>query len=204
MPVHPRIFILSAPSGAGKTSLARALMQQLRAVDFSVSHTTRAARNNEQHGRDYHFVSTREFEHMIDAGDFVEYAQVFDHWYGTSRQAIETVLQRQHHVLLDIDWQGAMKVRKVLPDAISIFIVPPSLEALRERLVQRGQDSTQAIERRMSQALSDMAHQNEYDHILINDDFKTAVNSLQQVITAAASGGKSLSPSENITNNEVY
>jgi len=163
-------------------------MQQLPALDFSVSHTTRAARNGEKEGHDYHFVSGTEFERMIDAGEFVEYARVFDNWYGTSKQAIDTVLQHNHHVLLDIDWQGARKVRKVLPDAISIFIVPPNLESLRQRLQQRGQDSAQVIERRMGQARADMEHQEEYDHIIINDDFSAAVSNLQQVICAAADG----------------
>jgi len=125
---------------------------------------------------------------MQDAGEFVEYASVYDNWYGTSRQAIAAVLQRGHHALLDIDWQGARKVRKVLPHAVSIFIMPPSLEILRQRLQQRGQDSVQTIERRMGQAQSDIAHQDEYDHIIINDDFSTAVNHLQQVILAESDG----------------
>ncbi len=159
-------------------------MQQLPGVDFSVSHTTRAPRIGEVDGRDYHFVSVELFERMIDRGEFVEYARVFDNWYGTSRRAIDTVLQQHHHVLLDIDWQGARKVRKVLPDAVSIFIVPPSLEALRQRLQHRGQDSEATIERRMGQARSDMSHQDEYDHLIINEDFSAAVDHLQQVITA--------------------
>ncbi len=177
-----RLFILSAPSGAGKTSLANALVESDPTVEFSVSHTTRAPRPGERDGVHYHFVSMAEFERLIGEGVFLEHAQVFGNRYGTSRRAIETLLKAGQSVLLDIDWQGARAVKAQMPEAVSIFILPPSREALRERLIRRGQDSPEVIERRMREATAEMSHFHEFDHIIINDVFDAALADLRAVV----------------------
>lgn len=178
------LFILSAPSGAGKTSLARALLENTSALDFSVSHTTRSARPGEEDGRDYHFVTVEQFEAMLKAGDFIEHAKVFDNYYGTARSSVETQLANGIDVILDIDWQGAQQVRSVVAETTSIFILPPSREALRERLGSRGQDAGDIIARRMRDAASESAHYTEYDYLIINDVFDEALMDLGSIIRA--------------------
>ena len=186
----PLVIVLSAPSGAGKSSLARGLVKTEPSVRLSVSHTTRAARPGEVDGVDYHFVGTREFETMVQAGAFLEHARVFDRCYGTSWDAVRAVLSRGHHVVLDIDWQGARQVREAFSDTVSVFILPPSLDALRSRLVGRGQDSAAAIDRRMRDARSELEHYDEFDHIVINHDFERALETLRRIVR----GGRGMRP----------
>ncbi len=176
------LFILSAPSGAGKTTLAKALVDALPDVAISVSHTTRAKRPGEQDGVDYIFVSEPEFLASVAAGEFLEHAQVFDNRYGTSRAVVERLLQQGKNVILDIDWQGARAVKKALPQARSIFILPPSREALAKRLAGRGQDPQAVIERRMRAAVSEMEHYKEFDYQVVNDDFAAALADLKAII----------------------
>jgi len=178
-----RLFILSAPSGAGKTSLAKALVESDPTVEFSVSHTTRPMRPGEQDGVHYHFVSLADFERLIGEGVFLEHAEVFGNRYGTSRRAIEALLAAGRSVLLDIDWQGARAVKAQMPEAVSIFVLPPSREALRERLNRRGQDSPEIIERRMREATAEMSHFREFDRLIINDDFDAALSDLRAIVT---------------------
>ena len=178
----PRVLVLSAPSGAGKSSLARALADADPRVSFCVSHTTRPPRPGEVDGVHYHFVDRREFEAMVDAGEFLEHARVFDRSYGTSRGALRAGLAQGRDVVLDIDWQGARQVREAFPEAVSVFILPPSIEALRSRLVGRGQDSAEAIERRMRDARADVEHYGEFDHVVINDDFDRTLAHLRAIL----------------------
>jgi guanylate kinase len=177
-----KLFILSAPSGAGKTSLANALVESSPELQFSVSHTTRAPRPGERHGVHYYFVSPAEFEAMVARGEFLEHAQVFGNRYGTSRAAVEGVLAQGKSVLLDIDWQGARAIKARMPQAVSIFILPPSRAALRERLNKRGQDSAEVIERRMREATAEMSHYVEFDHVVVNDDFEAALADLRALV----------------------
>ena len=181
----PRVLVLSAPSGAGKSSLARALADAEPSVRLSVSHTTRAARPGEVDGVHYHFVGKEEFEAMVAAGEFVEHARVFGRDYGTSREAVRTELSRGYDVVLDIDWQGARQVRETFAGAISVFILPPSIDALRARLVGRGQDSAQVIERRMRAARSELVHHEEFDRIVVNDDFERSLGALRAILRGA-------------------
>ncbi|MFC3283936.1 guanylate kinase [Litchfieldella rifensis] len=178
------LFIVSAPSGAGKTSLVRALLGRLGDLQVSVSHTTRPQRPGEVDGVNYHFVGVAAFESMIERGDFFEYARVFDNYYGTSRPAVQALLAAGQDVILEIDWQGARQVRAQVPEAESIFILPPSREALRQRLSNRGTDDAAVIERRMRDAISEMSHFDEYRHVIINDDFDTALADLESLIRA--------------------
>ncbi|GMM68563.1 guanylate kinase [Alteromonas sp. MTD1] len=183
------LFILAAPSGAGKSSLIKALMEKYEGnsttpMQVSVSHTTRAPRPGEEDGVHYHFVSREQFEALIEQGVFFEYAEVFGNYYGTSRVTIEQTLHRGIDVFLDIDWQGARQVKKLMPDTCGIFILPPSLNVLEQRLNNRGQDSEEVIAGRMSQAVSEMSHFNEFDHVIVNDDFATALSELEAVVTA--------------------
>jgi len=179
------LFIISAPSGAGKSSLLRALLESGRVpqVELSVSHTTRASRPGEVDGQDYHFVDTTRFEAMAAAGDFLEHARVFDNFYGTSRAAVTARLEQGIGVILEIDWQGARRVRELLPEAVSIFILPPSRDALEERLTSRGQDGEEVIARRMRDAISELSHFDEYDYLVINDDFQQALDDLVLIFT---------------------
>ena len=177
------LYILSAPSGAGKSSLVRALLDAMGdSVAVSVSHTTRKPRPGELNGRDYHFVDLATFQAMAGASAFLEHAQVFDNHYGTSRHAVERQLSAGQDVILEIDWQGARLVRERMPDSIGIFILPPSREALRERLQVRGQDDDAVIERRMRDAISEMSHYDEYDYLVINDVFERALEDLVAIL----------------------
>ncbi len=178
------LFIVSAPSGAGKTSLVRELIERLDGIQVSVSHTTRPRREGEVDGVNYHFVDRTEFERMIDEGDFFEHARVFDNYYGTSRRAVEELLAAGQDVILEIDWQGARQVREQLPQAVSIFILPPSREELERRLSGRGTDEHAVIASRMREAISEMSHYDEYDYVVINDDFTTAERELQSLVIA--------------------
>jgi len=177
------LYIFSAPSGAGKTSLVTALLQQTPQLVVSVSHTTRQMRPGEQDGTHYHFTDIPTFEKMVAESVFLEHAKVFDNFYGTSQTSIEQQLAAGLDVILEIDWQGARQVRQRMPDAVSVFILPPSREALASRLKGRGQDSDDIIARRMRDAISEMTHYDEYDYIVVNDDFETALAELKAVVT---------------------
>lgn len=178
-----KLFIISAPSGAGKTTLARGLNDALPDTAFSVSHTTRPQRRNEVHGVDYYFVSEREFRGMVDRDEFLEYARVFGNWYGTSKAAVRELMEQGKTVLLDIDWQGARKVRSRMPDCGSIFILPPSMAELERRLRSRGQDSDEVIRQRMEQARDEIRHAEEYDFEVVNDDFDRALQELCAIVS---------------------
>lgn len=182
------LYIFSAPSGAGKSSLATALVDSSSDIVVSVSHTTRKARPGEQEGVHYHFVDKDDFEAKIATGDFLEHAQVFDNYYGTSRSAVEARLNEGKNVILDIDWQGARAIRKQIKNSVSIFILPPSRIELEKRLKVRGQDSEETISRRMHDAISEMNHYSEFDHVVVNDDFEAALDDLRVII--AGSPGK--------------
>jgi guanylate kinase len=181
---HGILFIVSAPSGAGKTSLLRALLPEDEGLVLSISHTTRPPRPGEQDGVDYHFVTVEEFMRLAGEGAFLEQAEVFGNYYGTSEAGVRRQLEAGHDVVLEIDWQGARQVRKAFPQAVSIFIAPPSIEALRERLGSRGQDDETVIERRMKDARSELSHYPEYDYLVINDDFDTALQDLRCIVRA--------------------
>tara|TARA_B100001109_G_scaffold246056_1_gene234395 strand:- start:45138 stop:45815 length:678 start_codon:yes stop_codon:yes gene_type:complete len=178
------LFIFSAPSGAGKTSLVKGLLDSTGYIGVSVSHTTRAPRPGETDGKDYHFVPVEEFQQMVNRGAFLEHAQVFDNFYGTSQEWVESELAAGRDVILEIDWQGAEQVRRLMPDTISVFIAPPSISALRERLQKRGQDDEQTIERRMRDARKEMSHYGEYDYLIINDNFNNTVEELRAIVIA--------------------
>jgi guanylate kinase len=179
------LFVVVAPSGAGKTSLVNALLGAERGLRLSVSYTTRAPREGEVDGREYHFVARAAFESMIAAGDFIEHANVYGNYYGTSRRWIEAELAGGHDVLLEIDWQGARQVRALFPNMVGIFILPPSLEELRRRLTARGKDSAEVIERRMASAREEISHVLEFEYIIVNEQFDVAVADLQAVVRAA-------------------
>ena len=178
------LFIVSAPSGAGKTSLLKALLKVSDGLCVSVSHTTRPKRAGETDGVDYHFVDPDTFTRMVEGGEFLEYAQVFDNYYGTTESNIRNQLEAGVDVILEIDWQGARQVRTRFPNAISIFVIPPSRETLRERLGSRGQDSEAVIERRMRDAIAEMTHYPEYDYLVANDQFDQALQEIGSLITA--------------------
>ena len=179
------VFIVSAPSGAGKTSLVRALLEADPLVKLSISYTTRAPRPGEVEGQHYHFVDLNTFMVMLNRGDFLESAEVYGNHYGTSQRWIETQLAHGLDILLEIDWQGAMQVRKLMPQAISIFILPPSIAALKARLTGRAQDTDEVIARRVAAAREDMSHVGEFDYVIINDDFAIAAAELQAVVKAS-------------------
>ncbi len=177
-----RLFVIAAPSGAGKTSLVKALLERAPQLRFSVSYTTRKPRPNEVDGRDYHFVSAERFAAMIGAGEFLEHASVFDNLYGTGLPAVREALDRGERLLLEIDWQGARQVRERLPEALTVFVLPPSLAALEQRLKQRSTDSAAVIRRRLCDSVSDLAHWSEFDFVVINDRFEKAVADLQAIV----------------------
>ena len=176
------LFLVTAPSGAGKTSLVRALLQDHPNIRFSISYTTRPKRPNETHGHDYFFVDKPEFQRMAAAGEFLEHAQVFDNHYGTARKVVEDLMAAGRDVLLEIDWQGAAQVRKLMPEAVSVFILPPSRAELERRLRSRGTDSDQVIARRLQDAVGDMSHWSEFDYVVVNDDFEQAQGELSAII----------------------
>ena len=181
------LYIVSSPSGAGKSSLLSALLARFnddRRMQLSISHTTRGMRPGEEDGVHYHFVDKSEFQAQIDRGAFFEWAEVFGNYYGTSRETIERCLDQGVDVFLDIDWQGARQIRDQLPEARSIFILPPSLPILEQRLHGRGQDSAEVIRHRMEQAVAEMSHYDEYDYLIVNDDFETSLQQLASIIRA--------------------
>ena len=187
-----RLFVIAAPSGAGKTSLVKALLQRIPNLRVCVSHTTRPRRPNEIDGRDYHFVDVPTFEAMIEADGFLEYAPVFDNYYGTSRKALAEAFGRGHDVMLEIDWQGAEQVRRRTADPTTgqagctgIFVLPPSRAELERRLRERRTDSDAVIARRLQDAVTDMRHYHEFDYAIVNDDFERALGDLERVIAGA-------------------
>jgi guanylate kinase len=177
-----RLYVVAAPSGAGKTSLVKALMEREPRIQFSVSYTTRKPRPNEIPGRDYHFVSHERFQEMIANCEFLEHAQVFDNGYGTGVRTVQEALSNGEQLLLEIDWQGARQVRSRIPEAVSIFILPPSRAALEQRLKGRSTDSDAVIERRLRDAAEDLGHWSEFDYVVINDRFEQALEDLQAIV----------------------
>jgi len=178
------LFIVSAPSGAGKSSLLQALVPADGRLYLSVSHATRAMRPGEVDGEHYHFVSVGRFEQMIGEGAFLEHARVFDNYYGTAESTVREQLALDRDLVLEIDWQGARQVRQRFPEAVSIFILPPDIESLRARLRGRGQDGDDVVERRMADARNELSHYPEYDYLVVNDDFETALADLRAIIAA--------------------
>jgi guanylate kinase len=176
------LYVIAAPSGAGKTTLVHALVAKMPDLRFSISYTTRRQRPNEQNEVDYLFVDRDEFERLRKAGEMLESAEVFDNLYGTSRRQVERHLADGHGVILEIDWQGARQVRTAMPEAISIFILPPSLAELERRLRSRGTDNEEIIARRLRDALADMSHWDEFDHVIVNDNFEDASARLFSII----------------------
>jgi guanylate kinase len=176
------MFVIAAPSGTGKTSLVRALMQADPGLEFSVSYTTRARRPNEKDGCDYHFVTRERFDAMAMAGEFLEHAEVFDHCYGTARGEVEKALADGRRLILEIDWQGARQLRARLPEAVQIFILPPSRAALEQRLRRRSTDTPEVIARRLSDSVTELSHWYEFDYVVINEDFDRALLDLQAIV----------------------
>ena len=179
------LYIVAAPSGAGKSSLVNATLARDAQIALSISFTSRAMRPGEVDGRHYHFVSAAEFERMIAAGDFFEYARVHGDWKGTARQSVEPQLAAGKDVLLEIDWQGARQVREKVPDAVSVFILPPSRAALEQRMRNRGQDSEEVIQRRLAAAREEMSHYDEFDYVIVNDVFDEAVAQMHAIFVAS-------------------
>ncbi|GGY83780.1 guanylate kinase [Marinobacter zhanjiangensis] len=178
------LYVISAPSGAGKTSLVGEMIQADPRLGVSVSHTTRLMRQGEQDGINYHFVTRDQFEAMILRGEFLEHADVFGNYYGTSRVWVEQTLARGRDVILEIDWQGAAQVRRLLPDCVGIFIVPPSAAVLRARLTDRGTDAPEVVERRLDEAAEECRHALEFDYLVVNDDFGEALSQLLSIVTS--------------------
>ena len=179
------LYIVAAPSGAGKSSIVNAVLARDSDIALSISFTSRAARPGERHAQHYHFISADEFKAMIRAGDFFEYAEVHGDWKGTARQSVEPQLAAGKDVLLEIDWQGARQVREKVPDAVSVFILPPSRAALEQRMRSRGQDSEEVIQRRLAAAREEMSHYDEFDYVIVNDVFDTAVEQMHAIFTAS-------------------
>jgi len=188
------LFVIAAPSGAGKTTLVHKLMDTNPALRFSISFTTRPQRHTETDGEDYFFVSPEAFQTMIDAGDFLEHALVFDHCYGTSKTQVASLLNEGHNVILEIDWQGAQQVRNHMPDCRSIFLLPPSVAELKRRLTGRGTDSAEVIERRYQDALGDMSHWHEFDFAVINDDLNVAHAELERIVSGEGAANDTSNP----------
>jgi len=178
------LFVVSAPSGAGKSSLVNALLKQDADIELSISYTTRPPRPGEQHGREYYFTSIPDFQARSKAGEFLESAEVHGNYYGTSRMAIREKMESGKDVLLEIDWQGAQQIRKVFPGSIGIFIIPPSISALKERLIKRGQDGESVIAKRLLAAGGEIAHAPEFEYVIINQDFNFALSQLAAIVKA--------------------
>jgi guanylate kinase len=178
------LFIVAAPSGAGKSSIVNACLARDPAIRLSVSFTSRAPRPGERHAEHYHFVTAEDFQSMVAAGDFFEHARVHGDWKGTARQSVEPQLAAGHDVLLEIDWQGARQVRRQVPDAVSVFILPPSREALEQRMRARGQDSEAVIAQRLAAAHEELSHYDEFDYLIVNEHFDRAVDEMCSVFTA--------------------
>lgn len=187
-PKRGQLFVIAAPSGAGKTSLVRALMQRQPALCFSISYTTRPRRASEREGHDYFFVDKTTFERMIAAGAFLEHAQVFDNFYGTSRAQVESLLDAGGNVILEIDWQGARQIRRAMPQCQSIFILPPSRAELERRLRTRATDTDEVIARRLRDSMADMSHWGEFDYVVINDEFEQATCDLEAIVSGRGEG----------------
>lgn len=179
------LFIVSAASGTGKTTLVKALLENCTNLSVSISHTTRPIRAGELNGVHYHFLDKTTFINRIGEGEFLEHAEVFGNYYGTARSTIETALSQDRDIILEIDWQGAQQIRHLYPQAVSIFIIPPSRDALRQRLQNRGQDSAEIINQRLSGAIADISHFVEFDYVVINDDFDVALEELRSIVQAA-------------------
>jgi len=184
-PASGCLFVLAAPSGGGKTSLVRALLEREPGIRLSVSYTTRAPRPGEQEGIHYHFVDESAFMALKEKGEFLEHARVHGYWYATSATWLKQEVQHGHDVLLEIDWQGAQQVRRLIPEAVHIFILPPSLGSLKERLEKRGQDAPDVIARRLDAAREEMRHCGEFDYVIMNQDFARAVDDLSTIVRAA-------------------
>ena len=189
-----RLFVFAAPSGAGKTTLVHAVVRKHPELRFSISYTTREPRVNEANAVDYLFVSEDEFMRLRDAGEMLEYAQVFDNYYATSRSQVEKHLADDRSVVLEIDWQGAQQVRESMPDCVTIFILPPSIAELERRLRNRRTDKPEVIERRLRDARSDMAHWDEFDHVIINDDLDEAIEALEAVLKGDGDASSTSNP----------
>ena len=185
MSMRGTLFIVAAPSGAGKSSLVNAVLARMPGIALSISYTSRAPRPGERHAQHYHFIGVEEFQRMIAAGEFFEHALVHGDYKGTARQSVEPQLAAGNDVLLEIDWQGARQVRAAMPEAISVFILPPSCEALQARMRARGQDSEEVIVRRLAAAREEMSHYAEFDYVIVNEDFETAVAEMQAVFLAS-------------------
>jgi guanylate kinase len=195
-PERGQLYVIAAPSGAGKTTLVHRLMGAHDNLRFSISYTTREPRENEVDEKDYFFVSEAAFQTMVDAGDFLEHAEVFDHRYGTSKTQVESLLNAGHNVILEIDWQGAQQVRAHMAECRSVFILPPSLTELKARLTGRGTDSAEVIERRFRDAVDDMSHWREFDFVVINDDLEQAAAELSAIVSDE--GSENATSGENI------
>ena len=194
MSARGRLIVVSAPSGAGKTSLVRSLLERRPDIRFSISHTTRRPREGECDGRDYFFVDERRFLHMVGNGEFLEHARVFDHLYGTGRAQVEALMNAGHDVILEIDWQGARQVRKAMPECRSVFILPPSLEELERRLRGRSTDTGDVIARRLAEARQDMSHWDEFDYAVVNDAFDVALADLVDIVENRGEGSLTRNP----------
>jgi guanylate kinase len=181
-PRRGSLFVIAAPSGAGKTSLVKAVLARDPSLRVSISHTTRKQRETEVPGRDYHFITVDEFKRLRDAEEFLEHAQVFDNFYGTGRAQVEALRNAGHDVILEIDWQGARQVRKAQPDCTTIFILPPSRRELEVRLRNRKTDSDEVIARRLRDSIADMTHYAEFDRVIVNDQFESAVAQLLEIL----------------------
>jgi len=181
-----RLFVIAAPSGAGKTSLVKALLERKPELHVSISYTTRPKRPTEEDGREYHFVSKDDFRLLVERGQLLENAEVFDNFYGTGRRPVETEMARGNNVVLEIDWQGARQVRKSLPTCVTVFVLPPSRSALEERLRNRRTDSEEVIARRLRDAVGDMSHWDEFDYVVVNEDFERAVADLARIVEGKA------------------
>lgn len=189
-----RLFVIAAPSGAGKTTLVKALVARNPEIRFSISYTTRTKRRNEEHGVDYLFVDEETFHRLEAHGELLESAEVFDNFYGTGRGQVERYLSAGHSVILEIDWQGARQVRAAMPESVSIFILPPSVAELERRLRERRTDTPDVIERRLHDALGDMSHWTEFDHVIVNDDLDRAVRDLEAVLAGRPAATSSADP----------